>query len=689
MKKKHLIPISIIFCFTLSGCLAFKGMFSDGQEDLKKANDLWQNGQQLAALVHGTQSVITDPEFIQGKNFLRDFFDQGINSSKNRLAELGTPQNAENAEEQFKIYDNLVKVYANLSKIKLPLSHPKGKWSWTTDIVDYTAQLQNSKELAFTLLMKEARASVKAKDIAEAQKKFHNAIDNYLTNGQQQDSTKKVVFDELCTFGESFSSTKNIDDAKVGHAAFVSALTFIKSDPKAQDGVQKMAEHISILYATQGKQLASKGGVENLIASIESFKNALKWDKANIDAQNSIATVTEKIAEYYYQEGVKAQNSNDLSKAIAMYEESRKWIPDYKDCMSRIYTLRIGGKIDELAKNLAVTQTEFEKMQNRVNSVSPAVDKSVEIMDKVTYVSDKTRDLNEVMKNTSTTLKVFKVIPTVGTATGILARSIDLGQEPVGKVAQKFSMIEQPIITPTKNVVGKAKGIVDNVKGKMESTTNVLKTTREYSLKLKDCIAHVTEERNFKEAEIALDEINKGLVKTNEKLIEINSGFAKIENETKKIAQFSGPVEKVSKGLHEVDKVVSKIKPVIDELNDALRKQFTLNLLVKKYTFSVEKILTGMPDEVKAIMDKFSDLAMGVVKPILKKFDINIPTIPGIEQISNELDKLKDYYNALNVEVDRMQNQVAEYTNYQQQISNNITKLENAVGCQIGQANIQ
>ena len=67
MKKKHLIPISIIFCFTLSGCLAFKGMFSDGQEDLKKANDLWQNGQQLAALVHGTQSVITDPEFIQGK----------------------------------------------------------------------------------------------------------------------------------------------------------------------------------------------------------------------------------------------------------------------------------------------------------------------------------------------------------------------------------------------------------------------------------------------------------------------------------------------------------------------------------------------------------------------------------------------------------------------------------------------
>ena len=182
-------------------------------------------------------------------------------------------------------------------------------------------------------------------------------------------------------------------------------------------------------------------------------------------------------AEYYYQEGVKVQNSNDLSKAIAMYEESRKWIPDYKDCMSRIYTLRIGGKIDELAKNLAVTQTEFEKMQNRVNSVSPAVDKSVDIMDKVTYVSDKTRDLNEVMKSTSTTLKVFKIIPTVGTATGILARSIDLGQEPVGKVAQKFSMIEQPIITPTKNVVGKAKGVVDNVKGKMETTTNVLKTT--------------------------------------------------------------------------------------------------------------------------------------------------------------------------------------------------------------------
>ena len=689
MKKKHLLPISIVFCFALSGCLAFKGMFSDGQEELKKANDLWQSGQQLEALVHGTQAVITDPEFIQGKTFLKDFFDQGINGSKNRLSEIGIPQNAENAEEQFKIYENLVKIYENLSKIKLPLSHPKGKWSWTTEIVDYSTQFYKSKKLAFALLMQEARTSVKSKDIAEAKKKFHNAIGNYLDNSQQQDSTSKVVFDELCAFGESFSNTKSIDDAKIGHTAFVSALTFVKNDPKAQNGVNKMEEHISMLYATEGKQLENKGGVENLIASIESFKNALKWNKANTDAQNSIAAVTEKIAEYYYQEGVKVQNSNDLSKAIAMYEESRKWIPDYKDCMSRIYTLRIGGKIDELAKNLAVTQTEFEKMQNRVNSVSPAVDKSVDIMDKVTYVSDKTRDLNEVMKNTSTTLKVFKIIPTVGTATGILARSIDLGQEPVGKVAQKFSMIEQPIITPTKNVVGKAKGVVDNVKGKMETTTNVLKTTREYSLKLKDCIAHVTEERNFKEAEIALDEINKGLVKTNEKLTEINGGFTKIENETKKIAQFSGSVEKVTKGLQEVDKVVSKIKPVIDELNDALRKEFTLNLLVKKYTFSVEKILTGMPDEVKAIMDKFSDLAMGVVKPILKKFDINIPTIPGIEQISNELDRLKEYYDVLNVEVDRVRNQVAEYANYQQQISNNITKLENAVGCQIGQANAQ
>jgi len=32
-------------------------------------------------------------------------------------------------------------------------------------------------------------------------------------------------------------------------------------------------------------------------------------------------------------------------------------------------------------------------------------------------------------------------------------------------------------------------------------------------------------------------------------------------------------------------------------------------------------------------MGKFSDLAMGVVNPVLKKLDIKIPSIPGLDKL--------------------------------------------------------
>ena len=688
VKIKQVILLSILLGFIVSGCSSFKGMFSKGQDDLKKAESCWDRGQQLEALVYGTNAAIIDPEFIQGKNFLKDRFDTAISNAEKRLAELKGQTNSSSAEEQYQIYNNLVKIYANLSKIKLPISHPKGKWSWTTEIRDYTKQLADARLMAFNSLMREGQEALDKKSITEAQQKYHNAISNYLQSNEQQDSTKKVVFNKFCSLGNSLSTTQNIEDAIIGHSAFKSALTFIKGDQQAQSGVEKMAKHISALYNNQGQKQEKKGTAEDYIAAVELYNKALEWDSTNTEAQNNLSATKEKLAELYYQKGLKAQdakNSNEL--AISMFEEARKWIPNYKDCVQRIYNIKISDKLVLLAKNLDVTTAEFGKLQNRIGGVSSVVDKSVDVMDKVTYISDKTRSINETMKNTSTTLKVFNVIPTVGTATGMLARSVDLVQEPVGKVAHKFTMIEQPVITPTKNVVGKSKEIVDNVKGKMETTANIISTTREYTLKLKECIAHVTEEANFKEAEQAIDEINKGLVNTNNALIDINNGFAKIESGTKQIANLSGVVGKVADGIKDVNSVIGKIQPIVKELNQVLDKSFTLNILVKKYTFSVKKILTGLPSEVKAIMGKFSELAMGVVKPVLKKFDIKIPSIPGLDHLSNELDKMKDTYNVLNSEVDKLKNTATEYANYQKHISNNITKLENAVGCKIGQNN--
>lgn len=683
--KNTLIILFLGVSLTFTGCLALKGKFSKGDTFIKKAKSLWSDGKHLEALIQASEGVLVDPVFIQGKNFFNERFDEGILSVQKRLTELGSPVKSADAEEMFYIYDNLVTLYTNMGKIKLPIEHPKGKWSWTTEIIDYSSQQYQARELAFTLLMKEGREFVASEKIPDAEGRFSNAIQNYLLTAVQKDSVNSKVANELCEFAGKYSTSTIIEKATLSHLTYTTALKFVRGHEAATAGITQTTIHISNLYLKEGQYLTKKSDIQSWISSIESFKTALKWNKGNEDAQKCLDQTTERIAEYYYQAGLKAENAKKYDDAIASYQEVRKWIIDYKDSMHRIYTLKISGKVEEMAKNLNTTRTEYNKLQGRVNSTSVVVDQSVDIMGKITYISDKTRTLNEVMKNTSMTLKVFTVIPTVGTVTGMLARSIDLVQNPVGAVATKFTAIEQPVIAPTKAIVEKTKTVVDKTKSVMGTTEKVLKTTETFAHKYKECIAKVAEEKKFQEAEKAIDEINKGLVNTNNALAQINGGFEKVENEAKHIGQLAEPVKQITKGLEDVNKVVDKIKPIVDGLNSALDEKFTINLLVKKFTFSVKDILTGLPSEVKAIMGKFSDLAMGVLKPILNQFNIDIPSIPGLDKLSNELDKMKDYYDRINAEYSILSKTVNDYSNYQNLINANLKKVETSLGCSMNE----
>lgn len=678
-KNTLLILFATLF-FTMSSCLSIKGLFSEGQDEIKKANDLWSQGKQLEALIHATQAVITDPVFIQGKSYVKDYFDEGIKNAQETILRYQSPSNSEEAEKKYDIYNNLVKIYTNLEQIELPLEHPKGKWSWTTKMVNYKPQLYEAKQIAFTLLMKEAREALKAKDVPTAQKKFLNASRNYT---DQADSVKNLVAGELCDFAVQFSKSTVIEEAILSYNAYKSALKFVPSYTIALEGTKNMALYISQLYNKQGLALEGKGDVDSMVASITEFDNALKWQKNNAEAQQNKDRVTAKIAEYYYQKGLQAEKSKNKTEATEMFESVRKWIPDYKDSMQRLYTNRIGDKIEEMAQNLSVTRTEHNKLKSKIGGLSKNVDKSVEVMGKVTYISDKTKSFNTTMKTTESTLRVFSIIPTVGVVTTTLARTVNMAQKPIGSMDEKFTRIEKPVITPTKKVVEKTQVVVNKTKTTMEKTDAVIKTTEAYTLKFSDCAAQVIEERKFKEAEKAIDEINKGLVKTNKSLADVNQGFSKVDNGIKSIANISGTVNKVENGMKDVAQVLDKIGPIVNDLKSALQKKFTLNLGFKKFTFSVEKILTGMPKEVKMIMGAFEDLAMKALNPILKQFNIKIPSIPGYSDLSKQLDNMKGYYDSINSEYNSINKAVNDFANHQNHIENNLQKLQSSLGCNI------
>ena len=603
-----------------------------------------------------------------------------MKNTNDKLNVIGTqPTKSEQAEQMYSIYNQLVAIYANLKQIKLPLQAPKNKWSWTTEMIDYSSQKEAARNFAYNLLMKEGRDYVKAFDVVNAENRLMNAINNYTPDAEQQKSIRRIVAGELCEAAATLMKSQNIDQVINANSFYKSALRFSSDYQLATTGVKESAQYISTLYVNQGKQIEKSTEIDKVITAVDSYKNALKWDSQNAGAQLALKTVVERIAEFYYQAGLKAEKAKANTEAIAMYEKVRTWIPDYKDSMSRIYNIRIGGKLELLAKNVTDNRTTFNKFNTRVQTVSKVVDSSDDVMNKVTYVSDKSRSINQTMKSTSATLKAFSIIPVVGTTTNILAKSIDIAQDPIGITANKFDAIEKPVITPTKTVVGKTKSVVDNLKSKMNTTDVSLKTTADYSLRLKDCISKMTEEVKFQEAEKAIDEINKGLVSSNTVMQKMDKNLSSAEAETKKIANISGTISKVSNGFESVSKAVSKVEPVVNELNGVLDKSFS----VAGYSFSARKILNGVSGPMKWIMDKLSDLVMSALKPVLKKFDINIPSVPGLSDLNASLDKLKGNYDVLNAQVDEFAKSATEFVDYQKVIDTNLAKLEKSVGCEI------
>ena len=674
-----LLAISLLF----TACNTFKGLFSKGQDKLKQASQSWESGDKLKAIYHATNALIIDPEFYQGKVFMKERFDNMLESTQTRLAQIDTPTNSTDAQEKYTTYTTLVMIYDNLKQIKLPLKHPKGKWSWTTDILDFSQQKEQARVESLDLLMKEGRGFVANNDFKAAETSFKTAL-NYTIDVNQKTAYNTTISSELSKKGSELMNTRNIEQAILANSFYQTAKHFLSTSQEVNDGIASSAAHVSDLYLKQGESLENTGNIEKMIQSVESYKNAIQWSQ-NKMANDAQTRVTEKIAEYYYKVAINAEKAKDNATAVANYENVRRWIPAYKDAMSRMYNLRIGAKIEELAKNINTTNTTFSRFQSRVTTVSGYVDKSDDVMNKITYVSDKARDVNTYMKSTSSTLKTFSIIPVVGTTTNILGKSIDVAQDPIGGLVGKLDAIEKPVIKPTKEVIGKTKSIVDEVKGKMATTSNVLKTTSDYSLRLKNCISTVSAETNFKEAEIAIEEINKALIKSNTAMETMDKSMTKVESESKKVANMASNVSKVASGFQSVSSAVDKVKPVVDELNATLDKKFGFS----SYEYSAREILNGVGGVMKWVMDKLSDLVMAALKPILNKFNINIPSVPGISELKDQLDGLKSTYDVVGAEVNGLKEKVTEYTSAQQLIQTNLTKLEKAVGCKIAPATAQ
>jgi len=674
--RRLLIPAVYLFVFSvvLYGCGA-SGMFSEGKGEFRLAKEEMNKGNSLKGLDHAFNAIIIDSEVKSFKKFVYTHFDNSLTKTKSFLNRSENTSSISDAEKRAEKLQLLVSIYSKIQQVELPFVDPKGKWEWTTNFVDYSEQANASVKYAFDLIMTNGKADIDASRVQEAYEKFIKAYNKYCVTEIRTETAQKIT-KYFTDFAEENQKSNEIPTLELAHKAWGYALKFTPSLTLASQSRKGVANKISEIYYKNGLELFNSKKVDDNIQSVDQFKLALKWNASHPDAKNSLQAATEKIAEYYYASAIKLEKSkSEKDKIIALYRNAQKWIPDYKDSMYRIYSLQVGSELVSLKKNLAETRQQYTALTGRIKTVSTAVDKSCEVMDMITYVSDQTRSLNTKMKNVGSTLKAFNLIPVVGTVSGVTSKSLAIAQKPVGGLVGKFNSIEKPFIDPTKTAVHNVKVAVDGLKGVVATTKDVLKKSELTVATIDDCIKTLKKESDFKKVEGAIKEVNKGLKGASDHMRSLNSSLSTFEKGAKALAVMHNPAKKIKNGLGKIKKPLDKASKVTHEMDKVLKKEF--EVLGKK--LSLHKALTAGG----IVAEKIADLGMKAAKPIMNKMKIKFPTVPGVDELKGKLDVVKNEYNNIKMNTTKIKDSYQKYSDFQGIISKNLNKIVETTGCSI------
>lgn len=666
-----LLTVALVFMYACSGTGWHK---SPAKDDYKIAKDQYKEGKKIESLVSITKAVIADPVQPKPKDFINDHYKDVMSKT---LAEINAAKGTKDiakAERAYYLYGVLINLNNNIKQIKFPLKHPKGKWTFTTEYVDYTKQKGESRVYTYNLINQYAKNLLAQNKVDDAYNQYTKAFNKYTLTGEKVEKGTDI-YNDLLNYAKEKHQTEDVKLVMNSNSAYAYALKYNANSTEAKEGVEATKIKASNLWVIEGQKEEKKNTLQSLQTAYTYYENSLKWNSKNAEAPKLKEGVKPKIAEIYYQQGLAAEKeaTRDFEKIKNIYAEATKWVPAYKDVAKRLNVFSILFEIQDVQKNIAVTEAEHGKLTGRVTSVTNGVTSTQDMLNKITYVSDKLRGLNDGMKLTSKILKALGPIPFIGTACKGTSMTITTARTPIQSAVTFFNNVEKPIITPTKEAVDKAKVKVDAVKTEMDKTQAFLKHTKQTLATAESCLWKYEKEDEFKEYAAALKGINSTLSPINKVLVEINKGLTEVENKVNSVKQIAAGF------APNMEANIKAFEPIINSISDAT-KSIEKVLKKEKWGLSAEKILNG----VSGVMDFMTGWAEDLVKPYIDKLAAQIPPIPGLEEMKAEIDKFKAAFAEVNKAYDKLNAQYEKYTNYEKIIAKNLNKIRG--GCMEGTA---
>ncbi len=672
LKKKslYLLTMACTIVVLYNSCAFTKSMFSAGRKSYSLAQEAANKQHYRIAVKHAADAVFTDIKIPRFQKFIFTNFPLAESSTNTFLASSKNTKEISQAEERYKVYNELVDMYNSLSKLEFPLvDKKKDEWKFTTEIKDYSKDVESSRIYAYKLIVKTAKQELLSANLKEAYDKFKKAYNKY-TTVENKDTSVKEITASLLKYCKKYEKGTDIPKLESVHLVYGYILYFDPSMQLAIVAKQNIINKISDLYYKQGLKLFAKRAIASKVKSVDSFNLAIKWNPSNTDATNKLIEVKEVLASHYYKSAMALRSNKDKQKAIAKFREAQKWVADYKDSMYQIYSLKVNGELKILKSNLAKTKSEFNQLTKLIYPMSAAVDKSNDALNTLTYVSNNCRDMKGKLVGVRGTLDALAVIPIVGAVFTITNIGVKKVQLPLGKLVHKMDNLERPVITPTKNAISKIKQVTDKVKGTVESTKAVISKTESLVVNIDKCIQNLKIEKDFQKVEGAVKEMNKAVAGVAVELRRINGGFRKCKSGVAVVAKIHSPMMKVKNGINKVKPVLNKINSVTSKINGALSKTVKVPLLGKK----------SVKDALKAAKP-LKILAEKILNPILKKAKIPVPQIPGVNELSGKIDGIKNSFATIKAEADKLKSSYDKYTNYSSIINKNLQRVVATTGC--------
>ena len=311
-------------------------------------------------------------------------------------------------------------------------------------------------------------------------------------------------------------------------------------------------------------------------------------------------------------------NLHNISPNLAQYNSGNVTDPELK---------KISARIDQVYIEVVATENNLHKFNDKVTGSKNGIESADRVGDRLAEITGKAQHIHEI-------LGYFTKIPLIGTAVFTLNTSLSQVTNQAGKVTNSFQALDQPLLRPTVNNISSAFSASNSVESTLLSISEKLKSYKQQI---------VNNTSGIKTEAIKANSANiiNNLAAIESELKKINSEINKLSTKADKLKKIEGPANKILTGIEKVDSKLNKADKAANEVDKILNKSFKKRIGPVKINISLKKVLEG--GKVGKAFKKFVDKwAKKGVNEITKKLNIPMPSLPNVDELKNELTKLKN-----------------------------------------------